>query len=747
MDRTIIPLNTDWLYCPDDKPSFSRRRCSEKAFAPVSLPHTNVELPYHNFDNQEYQFVSWYRKHFTLANRLSGHRILIEFDGVMMAAEVYVNGRKLADHKGGYVPFTVDATEVVKLGKEADNVIAVRVDSHERADIPPCGGMVDYLTFGGIYRDVRILAVNPLHIAGVFARPCDVLERTKRLEVSVELANASAGKRRAALVAELLDPCGKVVGRAEAERPVAEEAGIVEMKLESLKGIRLWQLDDPVLYTVRVTLSEGRRLDSVEVRVGFRRAEFTKDGPFVLNGEKVKLRGLNRHQTYPYVGAAAPARLQRRDADILKHELGLNIVRTSHYAQSPHFLDRCDEVGLLVFEETPGWAHIGDEAWKQVTCDDIRAMIRRDRNHPSIVLWGVRINESGDDHDFYTETNRIAHELDLTRQTGGVRCFEGSELLEDVYTMNDFAHSGGEVAIREPRQCTRLDESVPYMITEFNGHMYPTKPFDQEERLVEHAFRHARVQNAVAGHDGVAGGIGWCAFDYDTHREFGSGDRICYHGVSDIFRIPKFAAYFYESQIDPKVRPVLRIASRWKLGERSGGGVEPLVVFSNCDRVAVYVGEEKRGTYEPDRERFPHLPHPPFICRGIGGVWGGHWSDLRVVGYRGRKQAAEQRIAGDGIPARLELHADDEVLNADGADMTRVWFAVTDRYGNPLPYAMLPVGLEADGPATLVGENPFCLAGGVGALYLRAGRKPGTVKVTARAPRLPEQTVRVKISR
>lgn len=162
-----------------------------------------------------------------------------------------------------------------------------------------------------------------------------------------------------------------------------------------------------------------------------------------MNGRKIKLLGLNRHQSYPYVGYAMPKRAQRRDADVLKEELGLNMVRTSHYPQSRHFLDRCDEIGLLVFEEIPGWQHIGGEAWKEQAVRDVEDMIIRDRNHPSIVIWGVRINESQDDHDLYTRTNELARKLDPTRATGGVRYIVGSELLEDVYTINDFVHDGG----------------------------------------------------------------------------------------------------------------------------------------------------------------------------------------------------------------------------------------------------------------------------------------------------------------
>jgi beta-galactosidase len=168
-------------------------------------------------------------------------------------------------------------------------------------------------------------------------------------------------------------------------------------------------------------LSEsGKVIDQYETRIGFRDARFTPDG-FFLNGKHLKLRGLNRHQTFPFVGQAMPARVQRRDAWILRKEIKCNIVRTSHYPQSPHFLDACDEYGLLVLEEIPGWQHIGDAGWKDLSVDNVERMVRRDWNHPSIILWGVRVNESQDDHDFYTRTNKLAHDLDDSRPTGGIR--------------------------------------------------------------------------------------------------------------------------------------------------------------------------------------------------------------------------------------------------------------------------------------------------------------------------------------
>ena len=263
-------------------------------------------------------------------------------------------------------------------------------------------------------------------------------------------------------------------------------------------------------FVLRPCPAAARNADSwttTRAAIGFREAQFTDHG-FALNGKVIKLRGLDRHQTFPFVGQAMPGRAQRSDAHILRTKMHCNIVRTSHYPQSRHFLDACDEMGLLVLEEIPGWQHIGNEAWKLISIDNVRRMVRRDWNHPSVILWGVRINESLDDHDFYSRTNAVAHNLDPTRQTGGIRYSQSSEFLEDVFTMNDFGFP-----LKPPNHSR-------YLNTEFVGHTYPTKTIDQVERLTEHAMRHARIHDQLASNPQYAGGIGWCAFDYNTHGRF-----------------------------------------------------------------------------------------------------------------------------------------------------------------------------------------------------------------------------------
>ena len=725
--RTVLLFNDDWLYSPTE----ASPETPDSAFERVTLPHTNIVLPHHNFDNAEYQFISTYRKRFRLPEPRHGRRVYIDFEGAMIASTVSLNGHLVGDYEGGYTPFSFDLTDY--LNENGDNLLTVRLDSTERPDIPPYGRVVDYLTFGGIYRDVRLRYVEPVHMANdVFIYSTDVMTEQPSLDIQFTLRNqtGSTGERKVSVLFEGQEcPLEQ-----DTIALTADSDSQVQLRVTVPQAIKRWSLDTPQLYTVEVKLFDGdRQTDWKRKQIGFREAQFRDDG-FYLNGEKVQLRGLNRHQTYPYIGAAAPKRLQEKDADIIKYELGCNIVRTSHYPQSPYFLRRCDEIGLLVFEEIPGWQHIGDEDWQGISLRDVEAMILRDRNHPSIVLWGVRINESLDNTAFYTRTNELAHKLDPTRQTGGVRFWLHSEFLEDVYTFNDFSNR-----VQDPTH-------TPHLICEFNGHMFPTKIWDQEERAVEHALRHAKIQNLAAAHPQVSGAIGWCAFDYNTHREFGSGDRICYHGVSDIFRLPKFAAYFYESQIAPSVRPVLRAATYWTMGDRSEGGINPLVIFSNCDEVELFTGGEHVGTYTPAHDDYPHLPHPPFVIKGLQLLWGQHkFEDLRLIGYVNGAAVIEQCISGDGLPAALHLAVDDSDLHADGTDMTRLVFKIVDKFGNRLPYTNQVVSFEVEGPAELIGENPFAIMGGQAALYVKAKHEPGTVIIRASTPRLEDAEVRLNI--
>ena len=721
--RYTLSMNRNWLYGGRAVPGCAAADFDDSKFQRVTIPHSNQIFPWHSFDEKDFQFVSIYRRHFKLPPALQGRRVFVDFAGVMTAATVTINGHALGEYRGGYTPFSFELTPHVRW--DSPNVIAVQVDSTERPDIPPFGENIDYLTFGGIYREVALRIVpQALYIDNVRAKAMDVLSDDRRLEVSCLAYGSIEGQ--VTVHAQLRDGA----------RLLSQGTGPAgsQVTLTNLGPIELWDLDRPKLYTVAVRLLKGgRAVDEYSTRIGFREARFTPQG-FMLNGKHIKLRGLNRHQTFPYVGAAMPARVQRRDALILRRELKCDIVRTSHYPQSPHFLDACDEAGLLVFEEIPGWQHIGDQAWRDLAVDNVRRMIMRDWNHPSIVLWGVRINESQDDHDFYVRTNKMAHDLDDTRQTGGVRYLYDSELLEDVFTMNDFGFP-----LREPNHTLDLN-------TEFNGHMFPTKPNDNVDRVMEHALRHARVHNQLASDDRYAGGIGWCAFDYNTHANFGSGDKICYHGVADIFRIAKPAGQFYRSQCDPAEEIVLEPCFNWSQGDQSeGGGIRHAVIVSNCDHLKIYLKNALLKEVDPDRATYGHLPHPPFVA-DLKSDRLEDWGDLRIDGYIGGQKVISKTLPGNDYDRELHVEPDDLELVGDGIDATRVVLRVTNEHGGARPFATGAIALRVEGPGEIIGENPFSLAGGVGAVWIRSKEEVGVIRLHARHQYLGEKTVEIQVT-
>jgi beta-galactosidase len=728
--RLVLPMNRNWRFSKTAIEAARAKDFDDSHYERIVIPHTNVRLPWHSFDEKTYEFVSSYRRHFKLPAEARGKHVFVDFEGAMTASTVWINGARLGEYKGGYTPFSFELTP--HLDFDDENVLAVELDSSERADIPPFGYEIDYLTFGGIYREVWLRIVPGTFIENIFAKPKDALSDHPSVNVDCHVLHLEASRELLRLEVALLDG-DHILQHAAKDLPAsgaAADPGVTTVSLTNLGAIQLWDLEHPKLYTVEVSLSRGnQKVDNVSRRIGFREAQFTDHG-FELNGKIIKLRGLDRHQTFPFVGQAMPGRVQRRDAYILRKQLKCNIVRTSHYPQSRHFLDACDELGLLVLEEIPGWQHIGDEAWKQLAIDNVGRMIRRDWNHPSIILWGVRINESKDDHDFYTRTNALAHKLDPTRQTGGIRYFQESEFLEDVFTMNDFGWP-----LKPPNH-------PRYLNTEFVGHTYPTKTIDQVERLTEHMVRHARVHDQLASDPQYAGGIAWCAFDYNTHGDFGSGDRICYHGVTDIFREPKPAAGFYESQCDPAEEIVLEPAFHWARGDASIG-FSHAVVCSNCEHVKMYIANDLVAEADPDRKQFANLKYAPFTM-DLRELWH-HWGDLRLEGYIGGKLAITKNYSGRGVDAKFALLPDDTSLIADGADTTRVVMRVTDEFGAIRPFANDAIKFELQGPAELIGDNPFPLIGGTGAVWIRAKEETGSVRLTATHPQLGQQQVEVDI--
>ncbi|WPC37418.1 glycoside hydrolase family 2 TIM barrel-domain containing protein [Brachyspira hyodysenteriae] len=738
--REIINFNTNWKFTKEWNDNIKIEKLNGEN---ITLPHTVAEIPLHYFSESDTWLVSGYQNIFKYEKtKLQGKRVLINFEAAMAACEVFVNEKSFGEHKGGYLPFVYDITDELKDG---ENIIAVKLDSTEREDIPPFGNEIDYLCYGGIYREVQIIIVDDVSIENVMLTGL----ANQNITGKIRIRNTKKESVKETIAINLYN---REYHICEIKKEITLKKGelFTDIKIDEhidSDRIELWDIDNPRLYRLEVSLPNE---DSVSIKIGFRDAKFTENG-FFLNDKRVKLRGLNRHQSFPYVGYAMPERIQKKDADILKFDLGLNIVRSSHYPASRHFLDRCDEIGLMVFEEIPGWQHIGDKKWQSVSIENVKDMIERDFHHASIIIWGVRINESQDNHSFYKETNKKAHELDKTRQTGGVRYLVGSELLEDVYTMNDFNYDGVADPLRAQKFVTKLDKNVPYMITEYNGHMFPTKMQDCEERLMEHTKRHFEIINAVAIDKHISGSTGWCAFDYHTHYNFGSGDRICYHGVYDMFRNPKLAASAYSSQMSTRNEIILEPITIYARGERAIGGISPLMVATNCDYVELYYRDELMAKEYPATGKYQGLNHAPVIIKmevNIPGVSDMGWGDMKLIGYIDGKPAIEKNYLNNPTFKGLEVKADDDEINAVSGgsawDSTRITVKAVDAIGNRLPYINEAITIEVKGAGELIGNDNPVLEGGYYSFWVKSNKSKGSIKVTVKNKRVKEATIEIK---
>ena len=767
-----IDINNDWLWSAEFieemlKPVFR----GEDSMQIVRLPHTVKVTPLNYFDAKEYQMVSCYRKTIDIPAEWHGKKIFVTFDAVAHDAEVYINGEFVIKHSCGYTAFTADLTDHIMFGGK--NVICVKCDSRESLNVPPFGFVIDYMTYGGIYREVHLDVKEKDFIRDVF------VSGTAEKKITIRTDVAGEGE----LYASVRDvSSGEVVFAGPCEK-------VAEFTVDKAK---LWALEKPCLYELSVTLKNGDAEDAYVTRFGFRDAVFKTDG-FYLNGEKIKLRGLNRHQCWPYVGYAMPKSMQRMDAEILKNELGLNAVRTSHYPQSQHFIDRCDEIGLLVFTEIPGWQNIGDDAWKEQAVVNTREMVSQYRNHPSIILWGVRINESVDCDELYIRTNKEAHDLDPTRQTSGVRYLKKSSLLEDVYAFNDFSHNGKNGGCEMKKNVTS-DMNKPFFISEYNGHMFPTKSFDSELHRQEHALRHCNVLDSVMSYDDISGSFGWCMFDYNTHKDFGSGDRVCYHGVMDMFRNPKIAAFAYASQ-NKDIAPVLEISSSMDIGEHPAGNRGEIYIFTNCDSVKMYKNDVFIKEYTKKDSSYKHLACPPLLINdyigdqmkeGEGfsarqnkivkdalnfsavygmenmpakmklsmveamtrykmkfedayslfgkyiGNWGGQVTQFRFEGIKdGKVVKTVIKCAMTKLCLSLDVSST-ELVEGSTYDVAAIRIKVTDEYGNVMPFYNRPAIVEACGSIEVLGPSMADINGGMGGVYIRsAGAEgEGSVKIT-----------------
>ncbi len=746
--RERIYINDIWRFSHSWKDEMLLPDFDDSCMQSVRLPHTNRELSYNYCNEEDYQELCAYLCHLYCRPEWKDKEVTITFEGAAHEAVLFVNGEKVLVHSCGYTAFSADLSKYLVPG--SDNRIAIKLDSRESLNIPPFGRLIDYMTYGGLYREVFLEIHEKSCIDEIFAMPSDISGQSAVLNFTADLKNTEDGEYYLDLD---LVPADTLYTRTSGEKPSMAELGVRRIRVKSDKqeasvpvsGFSLWSPETPFLYDLHATLFLGEKpVDNRTVRIGFRSAVFRSDG-FYLNGTKRKIVGLDRHQSYPYVGYAMPASMQQMDADIMRFKLSLDCVRTSHYPQSQHFVDRCDENGLLVFMEIPGWQYIGDNKWKDQAVKNTEEMVTQYRNHASIILWGVRINESGDDDGLYLKTNSAAHRLDPFRQTGGVRNYPKSNLLEDVYTYNDFVHNGKNQGV-DPREKITPDLSKGYLITEHSGHMWPTKRFDDEEHRLSHALRHAKVLNDLEKNEEIAGAIGWCLADYNTHKDFGAGDRICYHGVLDMFRNPKMAASVYESRKDPHKEAVLSVSSSMDIGEHPEGQLGNVFVFTNAQSLVFYENDVKIAEFPCEDRRYPYLLHPPVCINDFAGeAFTGTWGDS-VIKYRvdalidGKVAASVTKEPFSRASLCIDVYHG-ELTEGNSYDVAALFLSVKDQNGNVLSYYQEPLCITVEGPGEIIGPQILSLKGGMGGTYVKTTGKEGLIKVVISAAGIESRSV------
>ncbi len=727
-------LDQNWLFGGVYAAGSEAPGYPESGFQAIALPHTVTELSWGDWNPAAWESLWIYRKHLTGA-AVSGGRVFADFQGVMTSATVYLNGTAVGSHQGGYLPFSVELTEHIVAG---DNVLAVKVDA-TRQNVPPenlsgTDASIDYLQPGGIYRDAALRIVPEVFVSDVFAKPTNVLT-APGLDVELMIDAAAVPSGPVTVTAALLDG-STTVGSASAQVQVTAVGSQQQsVSIGPLTGISLWSPESPKLYEVSVTVTADGASDTYAVRTGFRTAVFQTDG-FYLNGSRYEIFGLNRHQLFPFTGMAAPERVQHRDAEILRSELHCNMVRCSHYPQSEYFLDACDELGLMVWEEPPGWAYVnnstGAAAFQSIVLQNVRDMVVRDRNRPSVIVWATRLNETTTvssrstgpaNEALYRQTDQIAQTYDGTRQTtGAMNDYSLSGWDQQLFAYDDY-HSVNNQSVD-----ATLDPpigGVPYLVSEAVGALDGAPLYrwvDTQATLALQAKMHAQVHDLAQRNPAYAGLLGWCGFDYAS---LNGGTRIWHNlktpGVLDTFRVAKPGAALYGTQTTAAAPAVIAPAFLWDFSAAVGGPGAAAMIFSNCDQLKVYVAGALLSTVTPDTTDYPALTHAPAIV-DFSAVNGSTKPELLIEGYVGGVQQTSLTMSSDTSTDTLVVSVDDTSIAADGVDATRFTVRAVDRYGNQRPQPGGNVTLSLIGSATLIASSPFSFDeyGGVSGGFIRS---------------------------
>lgn len=778
--RKVFNLNTNWAFFRGEVSGAELVKFNDSKWYAVSIPHIMRLEKKHNGGAKIYQGVGWYRRYFKIDKSASGKRITLNFEGVQKNCDVFLNGEKLATHNGGYIGFVVDITGKVKFNDA--NVLALRVVNTNDPLTPPGQDLarLDFNYYGGIYRNVSLVVTNKFYISdpleankiaggGLFITYPKVSKQEATVNIKTHLVNATGKTDSITLITSIKDKNEKEVARSVTKTLLSNENEIIQNFVVAQP--KLWHPDHPYLYHVVSQVYHQKQLsDQKTTAIGIRSIFFKspkgKADGFYINGEKLYLRGANRHQNYQFIGDAAANSMQYRDALQLKNG-GFNAVRAAHYPQSPAFLDACDKIGLLVIECEPGWQFYNqDSVFIKRTQQQVREMIRRDRNRPSVFLWETSLNESPTPDSWAKEIVRIAHEEMPNDQMFTADDFfaKGRKFYDVSYKvinedgtdpnpeMPSLTREWGDTWIADPKKENGLRASRIYTAkgllaqcifrqNALNGTM-----LEEEGGYWDHAKLDANKR--------IGGYFLWSYNDYTR----GSDAITAFSGVVDIDRYEKFGYCQLQAMQDarnPIYGPMVFIASYNSRPDLDS----TITVFSNCDRVKLYRNNQLIGTIG----RKENAATAPFIAEKGGSPYytfkTGRFEpgELKAVGIMDGKVAATHVVKTPGKPTHLEIEVADWGIKpvADGSDMIPVYIKVCDKNGtiitNTTALQSFKINLAVTGSGTLIGASvPRINAavqyteGGIGYGIIQTSEKAGKIVITATSPGLKSASTSIQ---
>jgi beta-galactosidase len=758
--RKVYDFNSGWRFHLGDVADAQTTSFDDSSWSIVSTPHSVTLEPAEASGGRNYQGVAWYRKHFRLNSTSPDRYYDLHFEAVMGKQVFYLNGKKIREHEGGYTPVTIHIDK--NLIDEDDIVIAVMTDNSNDKSYPPGKPQyaLDFAYHGGIYRDVWLIETSPVCITdavesgqkaggGIFVHYSDISEKSAVVYVNTELENKSNISQKVSLLTTIRDKNGQVKGYKRSSAVLEPHAKKTEIQKMTILRPDLWSPESPTLYQVETKVTQGRQsLDGGITRIGIRSFEFKGAEGFWLNGKRYhQFVGANRHQDFAYVGNALPNSQQWRDALRLRNA-GFTIIRTAHYPQDPSFMDACDELGLFVIVATPGWQYWNKDSLFAVKVQqNTREIIRRDRNHPSVLMWEPILNETRFPESFALEALKVTREEYPYPYRPIAAADMHSAGVKDNYDLV-YGWPGDDEAADKPKQCIFTRE-FGEIVDDWYAHNCmnrASRSWGEKPQLVQ-AMSHASSCDEMFHTTGqFLGGCLWHPFDHQR----GYHPDPYWGGIYDAFRQKKTSYYMFRSQSPASYSnevvesgPMVYIAH-----EMTPFSDSDVVVFSNCDSVRLTMYDNAKILTLAVPHQAGHMPNPPVIFKDVWNVLEARDYSYKKKDWQNVKIKAEGIIGGkvvcthERMPSRrstkLRLYVDDMGLPliADGSDFIVVVAEVTDDRGNVRRLAKENIVFTVEGEGEIIGDaqihaNPRPAEWGSAPVLIRSTQKAGKITVHA----------------